>query len=56
MRGAEVNVSRGARLQAVAKLQRETAFQDPLPIAWEPSQEALEGNLLLEALGRQAGA
>lgn len=31
-------------------------LQNPFPIAWKPSKQTLEGDLLLQALGGDAGA
>jgi hypothetical protein len=53
---AQIDVSGRTRLQAIAKLQGEAALQDPLAIVRESGQQALEGDALLEAPSRDAGA
>lgn len=53
---AKIDVPGRARLQAVTELQGKTTLQDPLAVVWESGQQALEGDALLEALSRDAGA
>jgi hypothetical protein len=51
MRCTKVDIFGWAALQTVAKLQRETTFQDPVAIRRKPSKKTLECDKLLETLG-----
>ena len=53
---AQIHILGGTRHEAVAKLEGEPAFENPVPIVGDARQQALEGDALLVARDRGTSA